>query len=89
MTESTSVKGCINCIHYDDNDLFPLCKHPDYSYKTKDYIRGDVYTNHSLCVLVREDEKRCGDSARGWEENPLKKPEYYPSIWEAFKGFFR
>jgi hypothetical protein len=89
MTDSHKLKACADCIHCKGVDTFLSCHHPDYSYQTKDYIQGVIYTNYRLCVMVRDNEKLCGDSARGWQENPLKEPEYFPDLWAAFKDMVK
>jgi hypothetical protein len=43
MTEVAPPKACISCVHCKGSDIFLCCHHPDYSYKTKDYIQGAVY----------------------------------------------
>ena len=89
MAEVAPPKACISCVHCKGSDIFLCCHHPDYSYKTKDYIQGAVYTNYSLCVIVRDNEKLCGDSAQGWEKNPLPEPVYFPRLWSSFKGMLK
>lgn len=80
-----SIKACIDCAHCSGGDLFIYCRHPDYSYETKDYIHGHVYENFRLCVLTRDDEKLCGDEGRGWEERSDKEPGGDLSTWAHFK----
>lgn len=89
MTDDNQLKACATCIYCDGSDLFLYCTNPSYSYETKDYIYGRVHTNHSLCVMVRDNENLCGDLAKGWKENPNSEPEYYPSLWSALKGAFK
>lgn len=86
---STDVKACIDCVHCSGGDLFIYCRHPDYSYETKDYIHGHVYENFRLCVLTRDDEKLCGDEGRGWEERPAEEPRSHPSIWATLKSMIK
>lgn len=83
------IKACLDCVHCTGGDIFLYCRHPDYSYETKDYIHGRVYENFRLCVLARDDEKLCGDEGRGWEEKPAKDPEYHRNLWSAFKGLLK
>lgn len=80
-----SIKACIDCAHCSGGDLFIYCRHPDYSYETKDYIHGHVYENFRLCVLTRDNEKLCGDEGRGWEERPDEEPRGRLSTWAHFK----
>lgn len=87
MTDS--IKACSDCIHFEDTGMFAYCRNLDYSYETKDYINGKIYTNYSSCAFVRDDENRCGDEARGWVENPNKEPEFHESLWSAFKGMIK
>lgn len=89
MTDTIAVKACAVCVHCKGSDLFLYCINPEYSYKTKDYIQGVVHTNFSLCVMVRDDENLCGDSARGWKENPSPEPEYYRNLLSVFNGMFK
>lgn len=84
-----SIKACIDCAHCTGGDLFIYCHHPDYSYETKDYIHGHLYTNFRLCVLTRDDEKLCGDEGRGWEERSAEDPRDRLSHWAAFKAMIK
>lgn len=86
MTDPTPLKACATCVYCKGNDIFLYCTNPDYSYETKDYIQGTIHTNYSLCVLTRDNEKLCGDVARGWEEKSSTEPEYHRGLWSAFKG---
>jgi hypothetical protein len=88
--ETPKLKACLDCIHCKGpDDLFLYCRHPDYSYETKDYIHGKTYTNYPLCVLTRDNEKKCGDEGKGWVEKPVKEVEYHAGLWEAFKGMMK
>lgn len=89
MTDTNTVKACAACAYCKGTDLFLYCMNPAYSYKSKDYIQGVIHTNYSLCVMVRDDENLCGDSAKGWEETSTPKPEYLPNLWSAFKGMIK
>lgn len=85
MTDTTSIKACAVCIYCKGSDIFLYCMNPDYSYKTKDYIEGVVFTNYPLCVLARDNKNLCGDAARGWQEKPSIELKYHSNLWLAFK----